>query len=421
MSATKLGILVAGGPAPGINSVIAAASIRAQLQGTDVIGIRDGFEWIMQGNIDETVELNIDTVSRLHFRGGSFIGISRANPTSTPERMDNTLRSFDRLGITQLITIGGEGTAYLASRVHEASGGVVQVAHVPKTIDNDLPLPPDIDTFGYQTARHVGAGILNSLMVDAHSMSRWYFVVSMGRSAGHLALGIGKAAGATLTLIPEEFEAPTPLQVVVDTLVGAIIKRRALKQRHGVAVIAEGLMAVLEKGAVEAPGITDEHGNVRFSSVRIGDVLRDAVHGELSKLGIEMSIVSKDIGYEVRSADPIPYDMEYTRDLGYCAARYLCEGGSGAMITMQGGRFVPVPFSEMRDPVTGSTRVRLVDIQSERYKIARRYMIRIRRDDFDDPELVASLAATAHMTVEQFQARFEPLTETEPPPLTMCA
>ena len=79
--------------------------------------------------------------------------------------------------------------------------------HVPKTIDNDLDLPPHVDTFGFQTARHFGVEIVKNLMVDAKTTSRWYFVIAMGRKAGHLALGIGKAAGATLTLIPEEFPA----------------------------------------------------------------------------------------------------------------------------------------------------------------------------------------------------------------------
>jgi 6-phosphofructokinase 1 len=256
-------------------------------------------------------------------------------------------------------------------------------------------------------------------MVDAHSMSRWYFVVTMGRTAGHLAIGIGKAAGATLTLIPEEFPAPVPLQTIVDTLVGAIVKRRTLGQRHGVAVIAEGITTCIDPSELEKPEVYDEHGNVRFMTVRIGDILADRVHRELGKLGITASTIPKDIGYEVRSADPIPSDMEYTRDLGYCAARFLCEGGSSAMVTMQSGRFVPIPFSEMRDDKSGPTRVRLVDIHSERYKIARRYMIRIRRDDFTNPELLGQLAETANMSVADFRARFEPLTEHEPPPLTM--
>src|SRR3990170_1237896 len=117
----------------------------------------------------------------------------------------------------------------------------IRVVHVPKTIDNDLDLPAQVDTFGFQSARHYGVEIVKNLMVDAKTTSRWYFVIAMGRKAGHLALGIGKAAGATLTLIGEEFMPPIRLQTVVDTLAGAIIKRQSDGRRDGVAVIAEGL------------------------------------------------------------------------------------------------------------------------------------------------------------------------------------
>ncbi len=89
------------------------------------------------------------------------------------------------------------------------------------------------------------------------------------------------------------------------------------------------------------------------------------------------------------------------------------------MVSIQGGHFVPVPFSEMLDPETGRTRVRLVDISSARYAIARRYMIRLRRDDFDDPETLARIAATAGLTVEDFRERYEPLTRLELPPLIL--
>ena len=235
----KLAILVGGGPAPGINAVIGAATIRCVLEGVDVLGLEDGFEWVMRGNIDHVMPLNIQLVSRIHFRGGSFIGIARANPTTDPQLLENTVISLLRLNVTQLITIGGDDTAYAAMRLEEQSAGRIRVVHVPKTIDNDIELPPEIDTFGFQTARHHGAEIIKNLMVDAHTTSRWYFVIAMGRKAGHLALGMGKAAGATLTLVPEEFGLRNiRFKAITDTLVGAIIKRLALGQRHGVAVIA---------------------------------------------------------------------------------------------------------------------------------------------------------------------------------------
>ncbi len=304
-------------------------------------------------------------------------------------------------------------------RLAEAARGKVRVVHVPKTIDNDLDLPPDVDTFGFQTARHVGVEIVKNLMVDARTTSRWYFVIAMGRKAGHLALGIGKAAGATLTLIPEEFGETISLKEIVDTLVGAIIKRLAEGRRDGVAVIAEGVVLNIDQNDLESLEDVerDDHGHVRIAEVDIGDILKKAVRRRLAEFGLKTTIVAKNIGYELRCADPIPYDMEYTRDLGYCAAKYLLAGGSGAMVSMQAGQFVPMPFDTMLDPETGKTKVRLVDVDSTRYAIARRYMIRLRRDDFEHPETVASFAEIAGISADEFKKEFEPIVADERPPL----
>ncbi len=418
----KMAILVAGGPAPGINSVISAATIRGELEGVDVVGIRDGFEWLMQGNIDYVTPLTIENVSRIHFRGGSYIGISRANPTLKPAHLENTIISLLRLNVSQLITIGGDDTAFSAMKLEEQSQGRIRVVHVPKTIDNDLLLPAYVDTFGFQTARHYGVDIVKNLMVDAKTTSRWYFIITMGRKAGHLALGIGKAAGATLTLIPEEFAGqPRRLNAIVDTLVGAIIKRLSYGRRDGSAIIAEGLFLDLDpQDVTQLEGVErDDYGNLRVAEVTIGEILKAQANKRLNEFGIKATIVAKNIGYELRCADPIPYDMEYTRDLGYCAAKYLLSGGNGVMISMQGGRFVPVPLGSLIDPATGRTRIRLVDIHSTRYAIARRYMLRLRRDDFEDPHELARFAATAHMSLEEFRKQFEHLVHSEPPPLAL--
>ena len=418
----KMAILVSGGPAPGINSVISAATIRGVLEGVEVVGLRDGFEWIMQGNIDRVMPLSIDEVSRIHFRGGSHVGISRANPTLNPQHLENTVISLLRLNVSMLITIGGDDTAFSAMKLEEKAGGRIKVVHVPKTIDNDLDLPGHVDTFGFQTARHLGVDIVKNLMVDAKTTSRWYFVIAMGRKAGHLALGIGKAAGATLTLIPEEFETPTiRLKVLVDSLVGAIIKRSSYGRRDGVAIIAEGVvLSVDPSDLAQLDGIErDDHGHIRIAEVNIGEILKEQVVKRLKALGLKSTVVAKNIGYELRCADPVPLDMEYTRDLGYCAAKYLLSGGNAVMVSMQGGHFIPIPFARMLDPVTGRTKVRLVDIHSTRYAIARRYMIRLRRDDFEDPHELAKFAATAGMSLQEFRAEFAYLVDDEPPPLSM--
>jgi 6-phosphofructokinase 1 len=417
----NLAILVGGGPAPGINSVIGAATIRAKLEAIDVIGIRDGFEWLMHGDIDHVIPLTIEAVSRIHFRGGSYLGIARANPTKDPQLLENTVNSLLRLNVSQLVTIGGDDTAYSAMKLEEHAAGRIRVVHVPKTIDNDLDLPPHIDTFGFQSARHYGVDIVKNLMVDAKTTSRWYFVIAMGRKAGHLALGIGKATGATITLISEEFDTPIRLKDIVDTLAASIIKRLTAGRRDGVAIIAEGVVLDVSEGdlanlhEVER----DAHGHLRIAEVNLGEILKAQVTERLRGLGIKTTIAAKNIGYELRCADPIPLDMEYTRDLGYCAAKYLLAGGNAAMISMQGGHFIPIPFSEMIDSETGRTKVRMVDIASTRYAIARRYMIRLRRDDLEDPHEVARLATTAHMTEHEFRRQFEHLVAHEPPPLAV--
>jgi 6-phosphofructokinase 1 len=419
----KLAILVGGGPAPGINSVISAATIRAVLEGVDVLGIRDGFEWIMQGNIDRVAPLTIEAVSRIHFRGGSHIGISRSNPTLNPQHLENTVISLLRLNVSMLVTIGGDDTAFSAMKLEQKAGGRIQVVHVPKTIDNDLDLPHYVDTFGFQTARHYGVEIVKNLMVDAKTTSRWYFVIAMGRKAGHLALGIGKAAGATLTLIPEEFEGQRiRLKSIVDTLVGAVIKRLSYGRRDGVAMIAEGLVLDLDpEDLTQFDEVErDAHGNVRIAEVNIGEILKSEVQKRIKQFGLKTTVVAKNIGYELRCADPIPLDMEYTRDLGYCASKYLLGGGNAVMISMQGGHFVPIPFDQLLDPQTGRAKIRLVDIHSTRYAIARRYMIRLRRDDFDDPHELAKFAATAGMTLQQFREEFQALIDKEPPPLQIA-
>lgn len=405
----KIAILVGGGPAPGINSVIGAATIRAINAGIDVLGINDGFQWIAQGDINHVTPLHIHDVSRIHFRGGSHIGISRYNPTKKDEDMGKVVDSLLRLNVESLITIGGDDTAYSAYCVGKAADGEIRVVHVPKTIDNDLDLPPGINTFGFQTARHIGVDIVKNIMVDANTTGRWYFVISMGRKAGHLAIGIGKAAGATLTLISEEFkEEKIKLNKIVDILTTAIIKRISMGRKDGVAIIAEGLVLRLDKDDIKrlADAEHDEHGNLRIDEINFGDILKEQVLKRLASLGIKTTIVAKNIGYELRCADPIPFDMEYTRDLGFCASQHLIDGGNNAMISIQGGKFIPIPFKDIMDTNTGKMRIRMVDTTSEYFKIAKEYMIRLDKNDFRTAHETARLATYANMTADEYKEAF---------------
>jgi 6-phosphofructokinase 1 len=413
----RLGILVGGGPAPGINAVISAATIEALNQGFEVIGIRDGFKHLVRRDRAGLLPLTIEDVSRVHLLGGSMLGTSRENPTTSAEATRAVIETLQQAGITHLVTIGGDDTALSLRHVSEHSTGVIHSVHVPKTIDNDLPLPPHVPTFGFQTARHVGVELVRNLMDDARSTRRWYVVVAMGRKAGHLALGIGKAAGATLTLIAEEYSSPfVPFSTICDTVEGAIVKRRAMGHQFGVAVLGEGLIDKLDPAELaELEDVErDEHGHVRFAEVDLARKVKVEVQGRLSERGLRVTITHKNVGYELRCADPIPFDAEYCRDLGYSAVRFLLDGGSGAMVSIQGGRLVPIPFDDLQDPDTGRTKVRFVDTNSEGFRVARAYMIRLEAGDFAHAAWVDRLAEAAQLTPGVFRQRFEYLGSMKP-------
>jgi 6-phosphofructokinase 1 len=417
-----LALLVGGGPAPGINGVISSAAIEAIEQDIEVIGFRDGFQWLVKGDADHYRKLSIDDVKAIHLRGGSILGTSRTNPTKSDKDMRNVLDVLRRLNVTMLVTIGGDDTAYSGSQVYLKGGGAVRVAHVPKTIDNDLPLPGSTPTFGFETARQVGVGIIRNLAEDARTTSRWYLIVSMGRAAGHLALGIGKAAAAALTIIPEEFgNRRATLDEVCDILIGSIIKRRSMHANYGVAVLAEGLLeAIGETGLLECMStaqlgrygqiIRDPHGHLRLGEIEFGRMIKDRLSARLEELNLPVTLIDKDLGYELRCADPIPFDAEYTRDLGYGAVKFLrSEEASkfGAIISLVGGHLEPLPFGQMINPQTMRMQTRRVNVNGEGYECARRYMIRLERHDFENAQRLTRLSNAAGMTPEQFRNRFE--------------
>jgi 6-phosphofructokinase 1 len=419
-TAGKLALIVGGGPAPGINGVISSVTIEAINHGFDVVGFRDGFKYLVQGIDTEVRPLDIEQVSRLHLKGGSILGTSRTNPAKNDADMTKVLESFRRMGITALVTIGGDDTAFSASQVYKRAGGAIQVAHVPKTIDNDLPLPGSAPTFGFETARHYGTFMVRNLAEDSKTTGRWYLIVSMGRAAGHLALGIGKSAAATLTLIPEEFpDRSLGLDELCDIIAGSIIKRKAQGKSYGMVVLAEGLIEKIgEEGLLDAMGKQqlgrygslqrDPHGHLRLGEIEFGRMVNDRLTARLADLGIQLTIIDKDLGYELRCADPIPFDAEYTRDLGYGAVKFLLSPDAskyGAVISLDNGRLKPIPFEEIINPKTGRLRPRKVDVQSETYECARRYMIRLEPPDFEEPQL-SKLAAVVKLSPGKFRERF---------------
>jgi ATP-dependent phosphofructokinase / diphosphate-dependent phosphofructokinase len=420
----RVGILCGGGPAPGINSVISAATIEAINSGWEVVGILDGFDHLIRGETGFAQTLTIPDVSRIHAQGGSILFTSRANPTTRdpdaedPDwRMRNCVRTLRELGVKALVTIGGDDTAFSASKVAEAAGGDIRVAHVPKTIDNDLPLPGGMPTFGFETARSVGVELVGNLMTDAMTTRRWFFVLAMGRSAGHLALGIAKAAGATGAVIAEEFRGDQPIRLsqLVDLLEAAMLKRLSHGRPFGVFILAEGIaLRLAEEDLRRAmPDIEiDEHGHIRLGELNLDGVLSDLIKARFRERGQKVTVTPKNIGYELRCAPPIPFDIAYTRDLGYGAIDYLrtmmAEGRDdlGAMITIQGDGMVPMPFGSFDDPETGRVRVRQVNTQGGTYRVAAEYMIRLEREDLEDPEKLKAIAEAGGFSAEEFRERY---------------
>jgi 6-phosphofructokinase 1 len=334
------------------------------------------------------------------------------------------VETLKKLGVSHLMTIGGEDTATAAARLDRHEGGGIRVAHVPKTIDNDLPLPANAPTFGYETARHRGTQWVLDLMEESRTTNRWCLVVVMGRQAGHLALGIGKAASATITIIPEEFPAD---QITLDDLClvveGAILKRRLQGRQDGLAVIAEGVATKMAPDELASiPGVEvgyDSYGHIRLEKIPLASILEREIRRRFAERGESLPLVAVTVGYELRCATPIPFDIDYTRTLGFGAVRFLLSDSldertrSGGLVCIENGRLRVVPFAEMQDPETGRIRTRMVDITSEHYLVAREYMIRLHRRDLQDESVLRALADAAKMDAGEIVRRFGPVVESD--------
>lgn len=418
----RLAILVGGGPAPGINSVISSVTIEARKMGIQVNGVYDGFEHLIAGDLGHVRELTIEDVSRIHFQGGSILRTARANPTKSEETINAVVESLRHLGVSYLVTIGGDDTAFAASTVARRAEGQIRVAHVPKTIDNDLPLPAGVPTFGYETARATGAQTILTLMEDSRTTNRWFVTVVMGRKAGHLALGIGKAAGATVTVIPEEFSTEKiSLDEIARVIEGSILKRRLTGQGYGMAIVAEGVGERLDPEELKSyAGVEvgyDPYGNVTLAEIPLASLIKQAIGRRFAARGDKVQITETTLGYELRCAAPIPYDIDYTRTLGYGAVRFLMERPQadnmaiGGFITLEDAHVNVLPFDALLDPETGRTKVRLVDVTSTHYRVARDYMIRLEPRDLEDETVCNALAAVAKLPAGQFKAMFTPMFE----------
>ena len=408
MTIKKIGILAGGGPAPGLNDVVAAAALHAIDLGLTPVGFNNGFEWLAQRYTDEQKVLTREDVASIHLDGGCILGVSRTDVSRDTVALENTLAALGKLNIDGLITIGGDDMVASSLAIEQKSEGAIKVVQIPKSIDNDLALPSHLATLGYESARQAGVGIVESLMEDARTTGRWFIAVTMGRPTGHLTLGIGTAASATCTVIPEEFSGRRiTLHDVARIIEGSILKRLAGGKNHGVSLVSEAIVELLSpEELTELQDVDrDAQGRVRVAEIDLGRKIKSEVQTRLEKRGLKVTIVDKTIGYELRCVPPIPIDAEQARDLAFAAVNYLNAGGSGALVSMQNGAFTPIPLGEMIGP-DGDGKLRLVDVKAESYQVARDYMVRIEPHDLANQDLVERLAKSGMTTVEAIRADF---------------
>jgi 6-phosphofructokinase len=373
----SFGIVVSGGPAPGINSVISSTVIEANNRGYTVKGLRNGFRDLAVGEPGSVVNLTTDMVTNIYNKGGSILGTSRFNPLREPKLLEQFLAGLEQNNIDKLIVIGGEGSAYLSLKLSQLHRQL-SIVHVPKTIDNDLVLPNNYPSFGFETAMHAGTKIIEILREDAKTCRRWFIATTMGRKAGFLALGMGLAAGATSALIPEEFAGFSPTaDDIAAILFSSIRKRLSMGKNYGVIILAEGILDVLDASKSTAlQGCTrDDMGRIRYSQIELGDVVIPPLKELLREAKLEVHLTTKNIGYELRCCDPLAFDIEYSKFLGYGAVQHILEGNSGIMVTRDFDKLGFISLESMAG-ANGIIKSRGVDLSSDLYRVARSFMIR---------------------------------------------
>ncbi|MEO1451607.1 MAG: 6-phosphofructokinase, partial [Bacteroidota bacterium] len=266
-----------------------------------------------------------------------------------------------------------DDTASTANRLTKyltASNVKIQNIHVPKTIDNDIPLPGRTPTFGFNSAKDEGVRIGNTVYEDARTSGNWFVVSSMGRSAGHLAFEIGTSCHFPVIVIPEMFnKTEITLKKIVDLIISSMIRRRIEGILHGVAIVSEGVFHVLSDEDIKGCGINftyDEHGHPELGNVSKAHIVNVLVQRRLKELDIDIKSRPVELGYELRCTRPVAYDLTLCTLLGMGVKKLFDEGQTGVVVsTSSKANIEGIPLNSMEDPETGKIPPRLVDISSE--------------------------------------------------------
>ena len=364
-------ILCGGGPAPGMNSVSMSVAKTFITKGYRVIGLHGGYSGLFSKNA-RTEDLTFAIADRYFNRGGSYLEMSRFKPTDADFENNFNLDLFKDNNIKLLVTIGGDDTASTANRISKflaAKGYPIANIHCPKTIDNDLPLPANAPTFGYNSAKNEGAHLARTVYEDARTSGNWLVISAMGRTCGSLALGIGEATHCPMTIIPEMFnKTEICLEKVVKLSISAILKRKVLGINYGTIVAAEGLFHEFKAEEMEAAGVHfsyDDHGHPELGKVSKAVLFNDLLEAEFKKIGLKVKSRPVEIGYDVRCQDPVAYDLTYCTELAMGVYQLFSEGKTGCMVYVDAyGNVSPLYLADLQDPKTGKIPPRVVDINS---------------------------------------------------------
>ncbi len=395
----KYAIVAGGGPCPGPNSIIAGGICRAASLGIPLIGVVNGFQDMMAGQGPTVRLFTVLEAQDLIGAAGCVLGTTKAYPPKNPKYVANCVSAIRGLGVTGLLVIGGEGTASTARALLEANDGAFSVIQAPKTIDNDVPFPPGAFTPGFHTAVEGTALQITSLLADAQTYRNlWYIAVPMGRSAGHIALDSCVAACAQMVVIPEQLPPNSAFSLLVEILVGAILRAAVLDPRcSGVAVVGEGCLEKIDpQSHPRFRAIPhDENGVTALSRFPFADILSHEVTQRLAELGMTIRITGIPIGYTVRGLPPNAYDRVLGYELGHEAVTRLAQRVSGEIVYRTAARFEGLPMLGLVDPATGQTRVRTVDLSpTGRYSRVKGSIGYLRRTDLQG----ATLTALAQLT-----------------------
>ncbi len=281
-------ILCGGGPAPGMNTVVCSVAKTFLSNGFRVIGLHGGYSGLFSKN-PRIEDIDFFKADAYFNRGGSYLQMSRFKPTDQDFEENFNLALFQENNIKLLVTVGGDDTASTANRIAkflEAKQYPIKNIHVPKTIDNDLPLPGNAPTFGFNSAKDEGAHLARTVYEDARTSGNWLIISAMGRSAGHLALGIGESTHCPMTIIPEMFnKTHIGLDKIVKLTISAIIKRKLLGIPYGTVVVAEGVFHDLDPEEIKNAGVSltyDEHGHPELGKISKAVLFNDILDKELA-------------------------------------------------------------------------------------------------------------------------------------------